>query len=168
MMTISYPCPLDAWYDVSYTLWLWEMWLWIPQSKEIKKMDTASSFNTCMTHNLLWEMGLQVPLCFMQIPVCVSMDYMCTARTGSFREETTLCLWILMGLGARYALSPIKTKRLQCMCGAELEAPLWLPWCRGSYLVKTWWYEKDSLNLNTRFPPNPQCCSVCELGLCPS
>lgn len=57
---------------VSYTPRLWETCLWIPQSRE---MNTASSFNTCMTNNLLWEVRLLVPLCSMQISVCVSVDY---------------------------------------------------------------------------------------------
>ena len=146
----------------------------------MKKMDVASSLKSCMTNNLLHKMGLTALFHCWRFPTVLRCHHVlcrpclcecalhvhCQSRL--LRGGGMLCLWIRMGLGARYALSPVKTKRLRCTCGAELQASQRLPWCRGSYLVKAWWYEKDSLHLNTRFPPNPQCWYVCELDLCPS
>lgn len=146
----------------------------------MKKMDVTSSLESCMTNNLLCKRELTAPSHCWHFPTVLRYHrvlcrpHLCEHTLHVHRQSRLLrggemlCLRIWMGLGARYTLSPVKTKRLRCMCGAELQASQRLPWCRGSYLVKTWRYEKDSLHLNTRFPPNPRCWYVCELDLCPS
>lgn len=143
----------------------------------MKKADVTRSLKSCMANNLLCRRGLTARSHhwhFSAMPWChcvLCRPHLCEhalhvrCQSQLLRGRGMLCLWIRMGLGARYTLSPVKTERLQCMCGAEPQASQSLPWCWGSYSVKAWRYEKDSLHLNTRFPPNPQHCVCLWAGL---
>lgn len=140
---LSSPCLLSAWYSVSSILLTALSHCWhFPAMLWCHRFSHRPRLCECVLH----------------------VHY----QGRLFQEGIMLFLQIRMGLGARYGFSPVKTERFQCMCRAELQTSQRLPWCQGSYLEKAWWYEKDSLHLNTRFPPNPKCWSVHELDLHPS